>query len=97
MSYVECTAMPAAQDIWDCLRLEVSAADVAALIAEVDAIFCADAFPVRRPPAPPVSGCALMRPGRQVGLVERCPGAWQQPAQSVRAVQRSPPLHDGPA
>jgi hypothetical protein len=90
-SNVECTPVPVVQDIWDFVGLEVKEADVAALIAEVDAIFCAAPVPVRRAPAPPVTGCALMRPGRPVGLVERCPGAWQRPTQSVRAVQRSPP------
>jgi hypothetical protein len=90
-SNVECTAVPGVQDIWDCVGLEVTVADVAALIAEVDAILCAESFPVRRAPAPPVTGCALMGPGRPIGLVERDPGAWQRPARSVRAVQRSPP------
>lgn len=65
---------------------------VATLIAEVDAILCAAAEALlRRPPAPPVVGCALLGP--------RSPGrSWQIPARprtgpvrDVFAVERGPP------
>ncbi|MCV7005045.1 MULTISPECIES: hypothetical protein [Mycobacterium] len=53
-------------------------AEVAELIAEVDAILCAAVAVARRPPAPPVTASVALRP-------------WHGPAHSVRAVQRSPP------
>jgi hypothetical protein len=65
--------------------------DVAALIAEVDAILCAALTPARQPPAPPATGCAVIEPrsaGRSCdGLVRPRSG----PVQAVRAVQRGPP------
>jgi hypothetical protein len=70
--------------------------DIAALIAEVDAILCAALTPTRRPPVPPVAGWALMRPGRLVGPALRWFALRRRPAQPVRAVQRSPPTHRNP-
>jgi hypothetical protein len=70
--------------------------DIAALIAEVDAILCASLTPTRRPPVPPVTGWALMRPGRLVGPALRRSALGRRPAQPVRAVQRSPPTPPQP-
>jgi hypothetical protein len=65
--------------------------DVAALIAEVDAIECAALKGHRRPPAPPpATGLGLLRSrpvGRSCGARIR---RWRVPAHHVRAVQRSP-------
>ncbi|OBJ90519.1 hypothetical protein A9W97_01095 [Mycobacterium gordonae] len=60
------------------LDLDALEADVAELFAEVDAILCAAVAAARRPPAPPVTTYAPLRP-------------WSGPAHPVRAVQRSPP------
>ncbi|WP_205876202.1 hypothetical protein [Mycobacterium camsae] len=60
------------------LDLNALDADVAELIAEVDAIVCAAVAVDRRPSAPPVTVYAARRPR-------------QGPARQVRAVQRSPP------
>ncbi|OBB98655.1 hypothetical protein [Mycobacterium sp. 852002-40037_SCH5390672] len=62
------------------------------LIAEVDAILCdAAATLLRRPPAPPVTGCALLGP-RSPGRSWKLPAQhWNAPAPDVRAVQRGPP------
>lgn len=60
------------------LDLDALDADVAELIAEVDAILCAAVAVDRRPSAPPVTPCDP-------------PGSWHGPAHPVRAVQRSPP------
>lgn len=71
--------------------------DVAALIAEVDAIECAALKGHRRQPAPPpATGLGLLRP-RPVGrsCVARI-RHWRAPAHHVRAVQRSPPDRHGP-
>jgi hypothetical protein len=73
--------------------------DIAALIAEVDAILCASLTPTRRPPVPPVppvTGCARMRPGRLVGPALRWSALGRRPARPVRAVQRSPPTPPQP-
>jgi hypothetical protein len=70
--------------------------DTAPLIAEVDAILCAELTPTRRPPVPPVTGCALMGPGRLVGPGLRWSALGRRPAQPVRAVQRSPPTPPQP-
>lgn len=70
------------------------APDVVALIDEIDAILCAALAPVRRPPAPPVTGCALLSSGRLAGPVVRWSALGRRPVQpvsAVRAVQRGPP------
>jgi hypothetical protein len=65
---------------------------VLALIAEVDAIFCAAETPACQRPAPPVVGCALRGP-RRAG--RSChPVSPRPPSDSARRVdpmQRSPP------
>jgi hypothetical protein len=71
--------------------------DTAALFAEVDAILCAAPAFARQPPAPPVTGCALVRPrsaGRPCGYRMRPRRA---PTQPVRAVERGPPTPEQPA
>ena len=70
--------------------------DTVALIAEADAILCAALIPTDRPPAPPVTGWGLMRPGRLVGPALRWSALGRRPAQPVRAVQRSPPTQNKP-
>ncbi|WP_155764499.1 hypothetical protein [Mycobacterium intracellulare] len=66
--------------------------EVATLIAEVDAILCAASVTLlRRPPAPPVVGCALLGPRSPGRSWEVRAQPWRAPASNVRAVQRSPP------
>lgn len=60
------------------LDLDALDAEVAELIAEVEAILCAAVAVDRRPSTPPVAACVPLRPRRG-------------PAHQVRAVQRSPP------
>jgi hypothetical protein len=47
--------------------------DVTALMAEVDAILCAALTLARRPPAPPVAGSDISRPGQLDGPAMRRP------------------------
>lgn len=66
---------------------------VLALIAEVDAIFCATAeFPVCRRPTPPAIGCALCEP-RRAGRSSRAGAsrAHGEPVRQFDPMQRSPP------
>lgn len=66
---------------------------VLALIAEVDAIFCATAeVPVCRRPAPPAVGCALTEP-RPAGRSSRAGASRPQgePVRQFEPMQRSPP------
>ncbi len=99
MTQLSTAALPAASDTIGGLEFEILDLDpdVAALIAEVDAILCAALTPARRPPTPPVTGCTFVRPGRLVGpavgrFAIRC-----GPVQPVHAAQRSPPVPDWPA
>jgi hypothetical protein len=65
---------------------------VIALIAEVDAIFCAAEAPCRQQPTPPAIGCALCRPrcaGRS--LEYSCRRPRRAPVRRMTPVQRSPP------
>src|SRR5436305_12610719 len=64
-----------------------------ALFAEVDAILCAAERVrwIRRPPAPPVAGCALSGPRSAGRSWRKWVGRWHAPLHPVRAVQRSPP------
>ena len=71
--------------------------DVAALIAEVDAILCAALTPARRPPAPPVTGSDFSTPGRLDGPAVRRSALRRAPLQPVQAVQRIPPVPNRPA
>src|ERR1700690_4540441 len=71
--------------------IRCSGPDIAALVAEVDAILCAALLRARRPPAPPATRCAVVRPrpaGRTCGALV---GPRRGPVQPVRAVQRGPP------
>jgi hypothetical protein len=93
------TAAPATSDTIDCPESEILYLDpdVAALIAEVDAILCAALSPARAQPAPPATGCAIIEPrsaGRSRGALFR---PWSGPVQPVRAVQRGPPNREQPA
>jgi hypothetical protein len=99
MTHLDTAAVPAGSDATGSPELEILDLDpdIAALIAEVDAILCAALAPVRRPPAPPVTGCALVRPGRLVGPAVRWSALGRGPVQPVHAVQRSPPDPDQPA
>jgi len=55
--------------------------EVSVLIAEVDAILCAAAVTLlRRPPAPPVAGCALIGPRSPGRSPEICAQPWNAPA-----------------
>ena len=91
-------AVPAERRTIGGLEFEILALDpdVAALIAEVDAILCAALTPARRPPAPPVTGCAFSRPGRLVGPAVRWSALGRGPVQPVHAVHRSPPVPTAP-
>ncbi len=64
MTQLSTAALPAASDTIGGLEFEILDLDpdVAALIAEVDAILCAALTPARRPPTPPVTGCTFVRP-----------------------------------
>ena len=65
---------------------------VMALIAEVDAIFCAAEAPCRRQPTPLAIGCALLGPrcaGRSLEYTCRRPR--RGPVRRMTPVQRSPP------
>lgn len=66
---------------------------VIALFADVDAILCAAAARLvrrRRPPAPPVTGCARPEPWSAGRSWQGSAAWWRVPAHPVRAVQRSP-------
>lgn len=68
--------------------------EVIALFAEVDAILRAAAARLirrRRPPAPPVTGCARLEPRSAGRSWQESVARWRTPAYPVRAVQRSPP------
>jgi hypothetical protein len=71
---------------------------VLALIAEVDAIFCAAEAPVCQRPAPPVVGCALCGPPR---AGRSCHSAsTRAPSEPIRRfdpMQRSPPPTGNPS
>jgi hypothetical protein len=68
--------------------------DVAALIAEVEAIVCAALTPARRPPAPPVTGSDFLMPGRLDGPAVRRSAPRRAPVHPVRAAQRGPPTRE---
>jgi hypothetical protein len=99
MTRLGIAAVPAASGTIDGLEFEILDLDpdVAALIAEVDAISCAALTPSRRPPAPPVTGGAFVMPGRLVGPAVRWSALRRGPVHAVHAVQRSPPVPDRPA
>ena len=68
--------------------------DVAALIAEVDAILCAALTPARRPPAPLVTGSDFSMPGLLVASAVRRSALSCAPEHPVRAAQRGPPTRE---
>jgi hypothetical protein len=99
MTHLETAAAPAASDTTGSPETEILYLDpdIAALIAEVDAILCAALAPARRLPAPPVTGCALVEPrsaGWSCGALVR---PRRGPVQPVWAVQRGPPTREQPA
>lgn len=70
---------------------------VIALIAEVDAIFCAAEAPRCQQPTPPAIGCALQGPrcaGRSWWPATRRPHPG--PVRRMTPVQRSPPIAGSP-
>ena len=70
---------------------------VRALIAEVDAIFCAAEAPVCQRPAPPAAGCARRGPwraGRSCHPASPRPN--KVPVPRVDPTQRSPPPNGSP-
>lgn len=72
--------------------------EIAALIAEADAILCAALARLRRlPPAPPVTGCALVQPQSTGRSCEAPARPRRGPVHPVRAVQRGPPRREPPA
>ncbi len=92
------TAAPATGDTIGSLETEILYLDpdIAALIADVDAILCAALTPARQQPAPPATGWAVLEPrsaGRSSGALVRPRSG---PVQPVRAVQRSPPAPEQP-
>jgi hypothetical protein len=98
MTSLGTAAAPAASGTIGSLELEILDLDpdVAALIAEVDAILCAALTPARRPAAPPVAGSHIARPGRLDGRAVRRCAPRPAPVHPVRAVQRSPPTRNNP-
>ena len=99
MTHINTVAAPASSDAIGNAEPEILYLDpdTAALFVEIDAILCAALDPARCPPAPPVTGCALLRPrsaGRLWGALVRPRGG---PIHPVRAVQRGPPTPEQPA
>ncbi len=99
MTHITAMAEPANSDTIGDAQTEIlfPRADVAALFAEVDAILCAASDPARYPPAPPATGCALMRPRSAGRSWSALVGPWAGPVHPVWAVQRSPPTSEQPA
>jgi hypothetical protein len=91
-------AVPVASGAIDGLEFEILALDpdVAALIAEVDAILCAALTRARRPPPPPVTGSDFSIPGRLDGPAGRRSAPRRAPVHPVRAAQRGPPTREHP-
>ena len=73
---------------WEIVRLDP---DVQALSAEVDAIVCAALRSHRCPPAPPATGCAVIRPSSASRSSGGGTSGQRMLAQSVDATQRGPP------
>jgi hypothetical protein len=89
-------AVPAASETIGRLEFEILDLDpdVAALMAEVDAILCAAPTPARRPPAPPVAGSDSSGPGGLDGPAIRRSAPRPAPVHPVRAGQRGPPTEN---
>jgi hypothetical protein len=92
-------AVPVASGAIGGLEFEILALDpdVAALIAEVDAILCAALTRARRPPRLPVTGSGFSIPGRLDGPAVRRSAPRCAPVHPVRAAQRGPPTREQPA
>jgi len=82
---------PAELEVLATLDLDY-ATGLMALIAEVDAIFCAAEAPPCQRPAPPAVGCALRGP-RHAGRSHHrtSPRRHSEPVRRVHPTQRSPP------
>jgi hypothetical protein len=89
-------AVPAASETIGSLEFEILVLDVAAMMAEVDAILCAALTPARRPPVPPVAGSDIARPRRLDAPAVRWSAPRRTPVHPVRAVQRGPPTKNNP-
>jgi hypothetical protein len=98
MTILGTAAVPAASGTIGSLEFELLDLDpdVAALIAEVDAILYAALTSARRPSAPPVTGSDIARPGRLDGPAVRSSAPRPAPVPPVRAVQRGPPTREQP-
>jgi hypothetical protein len=98
MTSLGTAAVPAASETIGSLEFEILDLDpdVAALMAEVDAILCAAPTSARRPPPPPVAGSDIARPGRRDGPAVRRTAPRPAPAHPVRARQRGPPTREQP-
>ncbi len=99
MTHLDTVAPPASGDTIVSVEPEFMYLDpdVAAMIAEVDAILHAALASARRPPAPPATACALVGPrpaARSCGARVR---PRRGPVHPVRAVQRGPPTRQRPA
>jgi hypothetical protein len=90
MTHTHVAPTAVSSDVSD-LALRLLDQDVIQLFADVDAILCAALRPRRRPPAPPATGCAFLRP-RLVGRASSgCAHPRPAPIHQCRATQRSPP------
>jgi hypothetical protein len=98
MTSLGTAAVPAANGTIGILEFEILDLDpdVAALIAEVDAILCAALTSARRPSAPPVAGSDIARAGRLDGPAVRRSAPRPAPVHPVRAAQRGPPTREQP-
>jgi hypothetical protein len=98
MTNLGTAAVPAASETIGSPELEILDLDpdVAALMAEVDAILCAALTTARRPPAQPVAGSDSSRPGGRDGPAIRRPAPRPAPVHPVRTGQRGPPVREQP-
>jgi hypothetical protein len=98
MTSLGTAGVPAASGTIGSLEFEIVDLDpdVAALIAEVDAILCGVLTSARRPSAPPVAGSDITRPGRLDRPAVRRSAPRPAPVHPVRAVQRGPPTREQP-
>jgi hypothetical protein len=98
MTSLGIAAVPAASGTIGSLEFEILDLDpdVAALIADVEAILCATLTPARRQPAPPVTGSDFSMPGGRDGPAVRRSAPRRAPVHAVRAAQRGPPTREDP-
>jgi hypothetical protein len=97
MTNMGSAAVPAASESIGSLEFEILDLDpdVAALMAEVDAILCAALTTARRP-AHPVAGSDSSRPGGLDGPAICRSALRSAPVHPVRAGQRGPPVREHP-